>query len=231
MLFFSVQSHPLPPHKSPQPSISPSLRKRLAQLREAVSCLQQQKEGFPQSGCSLDTVFCFFTITGTQGAAEKAFVLAKLLQMRTHALAQTGAAEEAHACLAFIQALLQTAHSGSLAYHCMINHNGAHKSKQLVHTHAEKCLLSALHSLQIYFTALRILWVFQLPRSSCSWLLAVGMSLSRLWMGFLPTNTAKLARRPSLNVAHLSQAAFNYQSLIGLRAADNDHLQQICCYF
>lgn len=56
---------------------------------EAVSCLQQHKERFPQSGCLLDTVFCFFTITGTQGAAEKAFVLAKLLQMQTHALART----------------------------------------------------------------------------------------------------------------------------------------------
>lgn len=61
-----------------------SLRKRLAPLWEAVSCLQQQKERFPQSGCLLDTVFCFFTIAGTQGAAQKAFVLAQLLQKCRH---------------------------------------------------------------------------------------------------------------------------------------------------
>lgn len=61
-------------------SISPAFsllfsRKQLAWFWEAVSCLQKKKERFPQSGHSLDTVFCLCTITGTQGAAQRASAL------------------------------------------------------------------------------------------------------------------------------------------------------------
>lgn len=74
--FFPVpQFQPLSPHQSPQLSLLVS-RKPLAWLWEAVSCLQKKKERFPpRSGCSLDTVFCLCTITGTQGAARRAFAL------------------------------------------------------------------------------------------------------------------------------------------------------------
>lgn len=46
--------------------------------------MQKEKERFPQSGCSLDTVFCLCTITGTQGAAEKAFALQTFADADTH---------------------------------------------------------------------------------------------------------------------------------------------------
>lgn len=69
----------LPLHKSSQPSIS---RKPPAWVWETVSCLlrKKEKEIFPQAGCLLDKVFCLCTITGTQGAAEKAFALWNMAQ-------------------------------------------------------------------------------------------------------------------------------------------------------
>lgn len=96
--------------------------------------MQQQKERFPQSGCSLDTVFCFFHNHRNPGGSGEGLCTRKTFADADTHVGTNLMAEEAHACLTSIQTLLHTAHSGSLAYHCMINQNGAHKSEQLVHT-------------------------------------------------------------------------------------------------
>lgn len=66
-------------------------RKPPAWLWGTASCLLRKKEKaiFPQAGCLLDKVFCLCTITGTRGAAEKAFALkhaTKWLKLGIHAL-------------------------------------------------------------------------------------------------------------------------------------------------
>lgn len=87
MLTSPCTSVPPSLHKSLQLSIS---RKLPVWLWETVSCLlRKKKEIFPQCGCLLDKVFCLCTITGTQGAAEKAFALwnmAQRIRLGMHAL-------------------------------------------------------------------------------------------------------------------------------------------------
>lgn len=47
--------------------------------------MQKKKERLPQNGCMLDTVFWLCTITGTQGAAERAFALQTFADADTQA--------------------------------------------------------------------------------------------------------------------------------------------------
>lgn len=102
-----------------------------------------QKEKFPQSGCSLDTAFCLRTITGTQGAAEEAFVLQTFANADTQV--GTNLMDKAeHAMLHF---------NAMHVYHCMITCTCAYRraSNYCIHSYIEMSVLCiTLSPVKIY---------------------------------------------------------------------------------